>query len=60
MIRAKAGLRVVFLAEGFPHHVFFDQAKFLIHAWPEILKQTEKSKAGQCFKVTAQKKVVAV
>jgi hypothetical protein len=58
MIHAKAGLRVVFLAEGFLHHSFLDQAKFLINAWPEVLKGTEKSKPGQCFKVTAQKKVV--
>jgi PIN like domain len=34
MLRAKLGLRVVFLAEGFRHHGFFDQAKFLINAWP--------------------------
>jgi hypothetical protein len=60
MLRAKLGLRVVFVAEGFRHHAFFDQAKFLVNAWPEIIKQTEKSKAGQCFKVTAQKKVIRV
>jgi hypothetical protein len=58
MVRAKAGLRVVFLAEGFLHQPFLDQARFLISAWPEILKQTEKSKPGECFRVTAQRKVV--
>ena len=60
MIRTKVGLRVVFLAEGFLHHSFLDQAKFLIDAWSEILKQTAKSKPGECFKVTAQRKVVRV
>jgi len=57
MVRAKAGLRVIFLAAGFRDHPFFAQAQFLINAWPEIVKQTARSKAGQCFRVTAQRKV---
>ena len=58
MIRERVGLRVVFLAQGFRHHGFLDQARFLIDTGSEILEKTEKSKPGQCFKVTAQKKVV--
>ena len=56
-VRAKMGLRVIFLAAGSRNQPFFEQAKFLINAWPEIVKQTAKSKAGQSFKVSAQRKV---
>ena len=60
MTRVKVGLRIVFLAAGFRNLLFLEQAKFLINAWPEILKETEKSRAGHCFRVTAQKKVTRV
>jgi hypothetical protein len=53
-VREKVGLRVVFLAEGFLDKPFFEQAKFLLHAWEPILKATARSKPGECFRVTVR------
>lgn len=53
-VRAKSGLRVVFLAQGFRNQPFFEQAKFLVNHWQALKKGTERSRPGECFRLTVR------
>ena len=57
LVRAKSGLRVVFLAEGFRNKSFFEQAKFLVNHWEALKNATERAKPGECFRVAVRGRV---
>jgi hypothetical protein len=56
-IPADVGLRLVCLHGDVARMDFFDQAKWVINAWQEIVKHAETAKAGQRYRVTINRKV---
>ena len=59
--REGCGLRVVHLPGTFGRKLhFFKQAVFIIRAWENLVEATKGARAGACFKVTENHRVVVM